>query len=195
MKAEKMDKTEEKFLLLYMGQTWEEMRHLENLRERVSVLMLTIASIISGFVVQQKFSPETKIMVWFVIVLGIVGIIMGLKIFQIHQMGQKRLDKWNEYLESKCGDSPKILELRKKADLENKKDFKLVSKIPHNFFWTILYIFIIGIGIVMLTMIKDNPDVIKKPDLSKSMEVIENTKTNYSQKPLHTDTSNNKPEK
>lgn len=190
-----MDKTEEKFLLFYMGQTWDEMRHLENLRERVSVLILTIASIISGFVVQQKFSPDTKIMVWFVIVLGIAGIIMGLKIFQIHQMGQKRLDKWNKYLESKCGDSPKILELRKKADLENKKDFKLVSKIPHNFFWTILYIFIIGIGIVMLTMIKDNPDVIKKPDLSKSMEVIENTKTNYSQKPLHTDTFNNKPEK
>ena len=47
----------------------------------------------------------------------------------------------------------------------------------------------------MLTMIKDNPDVIKKPDLSKSMEVIENTKTNYSQKPLHTDTFNNKPKK
>ena len=81
-----MDKTEEKFLLFYMGQTWDEMRHLEILRERVSVIILTIASIISGFVVAQKFSPETKIMIWFVILLGIVGIIMGLKIFQIHQM-------------------------------------------------------------------------------------------------------------
>lgn len=152
-----MDKKEENFLLFYMGQTWEEMRHLENLRERVSVLILTIASIIAGFVVQQKFASETKLMVWFIIVLGVVGIFMGLKIFQIHQMGQKRLDKWNEYLESNCGESPKILELKREADKENKKEFKLVSKIPHNFFWTTINIFIIIIGIVMLTMVKEIP--------------------------------------
>ena len=152
-----MNPKEENFLLFYMGQTWEEMRHLENLRERVSVLILTITSIIAGFVVQQKFAPETKLMIWFIIILGIVGILMGLKIFQIHQMGQKRLDKWNEYLENSCGPSPKILELKRNADTENKNEFKLISKIPHNFFWTVIYSFIIIIGIVMLTMVKETP--------------------------------------
>lgn len=184
-----MDNTEEKFLLFYMEQTWNEMRHLENLRERVSVLILTIASIISGFVVQQKFSNDTKIMVWFIIVLGIVGIIMGLKIFQIHQMGQKRLDKWNKYLESKCGGSPQILELRKEADKENKKDFKLVSKIPHNFFWTTINIFIIGIGVVMLTMIKDVDKVDLKTKSNTKSEIIkQNQNTNTS---LNIDTLKN----
>jgi uncharacterized membrane protein len=150
-----MNQNEKDFLFFYMEQTWEEMRHLENLRERVSVLILTITSIIAGFVVQQKFAPETKLMICFIIVLGIVGVFMGLKIFQIHQMGQKRLNKWNDYLVTQCGESPKILELKRKADSENKKEFKLVSKIPHNFFWTTIYGFIIIIGIVMLTMIKD----------------------------------------
>jgi heme/copper-type cytochrome/quinol oxidase subunit 4 len=150
-----MNQNEKDFLLFYMEQTWEEMRHLENLRERVSVLILTIASIIAGFVVQQKFAPETELMIWFIIVLGVVGVFMGLKIFQIHQMGQKRLNKWNDYLVTQCGESPKILELKREADLENKKEFKLVSKIPHNFFWTTIYGFIIIIGIIMLTMIKD----------------------------------------
>jgi uncharacterized membrane protein len=150
-----MNQNEKDFLLFYMEQTWEEMRHLENLRERVSVLILTIASIIAGFVVQQKIAPETELMIWFIIVLGVVGVFMGLKIFQIHQMGQKRLNKWNDYLVTQCGESPKILELKREADLENKKEFKLVSKIPHNFFWTTIYGFIIIIGIIMLTMIKD----------------------------------------
>ena len=195
MKVQIMDKTEEKFLFFYMGQTWDEMRHLENLRERVSVIFLTIASIISGYVVHQKFSPDTKLMVWFVIVLGIAGIIMGLKIFQLHQMCQKRLDKWYEYLESNCGESPKILELREKADFENKRHFKRLSKIPHNYFWTAIYLFIVGIGIALMIMIKDKPEVIKKPDLLKSMEIIESTKKNHSQKILPTDTSNKKQEK
>lgn len=167
-----MNKREEDFLFFYMGQTWEEMRHLENLRERVSVLILTITSIIAGFVVQQKFAPETKVMIWIIIVLGVIGVFTGLKIFQIHQMGQRRLNKWNKYLESECGENPKILELRKEADKENKKAFRLVRYVPHNFFWTAIYSFIIAIGIIMLTMVKpaevDNiPKTEKAENISK----------------------------
>jgi hypothetical protein len=150
-----INEKEEKFLFFYMQQTWEEMRHLENLRERGSVLILTIASIMTGFVIQQKFVYETKLMIWFIIILGVLGIFMGLKIFQIHQMGQRRLNKWNEYLISKCGNSPQIMLLKEDADIENKKAFKIVSKIPHNFFWTTINIFIIVIGFIMLTMINE----------------------------------------
>ncbi|MFT0715584.1 hypothetical protein [Flagellimonas lutimaris] len=180
-----MNENEKDFLFFYMQQTWEEMRHLENLRERVSVLILTITSIIAGFVVQQKFASDTKLMIWFIIILGVVGIFMGLKIFQIHQMGQNRLNKWNKYLESKCGSSPKILELRKEADLKTKKDFKLVSKIPHNFFWTSIFGFIIIIGFIMLTMIKDadpincntsNLNNNSKIDLPKPTDKVSNKK-------------------
>lgn len=153
-----MNKQEEQFLFFYMQQSWEEMRHLENLRERVSVLILTIASIIAGFVVQQEFEYSTKIMAWIIIALGIVGIAMSLKIFQIHQMGQKRLNKWYEYLEKQCGENPQILALKREADKENKSDFKILSKIPHNVFWTILNVSIIVLGIVMLNLVKPKPE-------------------------------------
>ena len=142
-----IDKKEEEFLLFYMEQTWEEMRHLENLRERVTILVITLATGIAGFVVQQKFSTDSKPLIWFIIFLGFFGLFMSLKIFQIHQRGQKRLNKWYSYLEQYCGTNPQILLLRDIADNENKKDFKLVSKIPHNYFWTILFIFIIAGGI------------------------------------------------
>ena len=135
-----------------MEQTWEEMRHIENLRERVTILVITIASAIVGFIIQQKFAIETKPFLWFVIVLGVFGLLMTLKLFQIHQMSQRRLDKWYLYYESFCGDDPQILKLRKLADKENKKDFFYVAKIRHNYFWSAMHIFIVAAGLYLFTM-------------------------------------------
>jgi hypothetical protein len=163
-----IDKKEQDFLFFYMEQTWEEMRHLENLRERVTILVVTVASAIVGFVIQQKFTNETKPLVWLIIVLGIFGLLMTLKLFQIHQMSQKRLDKWYLYFESFCGDDPQILKLRQLADKENRKDFSYVAKIPHNYFWSVIHIFIIVAGIFLFTLYpKQNPKVIEEIDSSK----------------------------
>jgi hypothetical protein len=145
-----IDKEEKEFLHFYMEQTWEEMRHLENLRERVTILIITLATAIAGFVIQQKFSTDSKPLIWFIIFLGFFGLFMSLKIFQIHQGGQKRLNKWYKYLEDYCGTNPQILSLRDIADLENKQDFYILSRIPHNFFWTGLYMFIIAGGLSLL---------------------------------------------
>ena len=109
-------------------------------------------------------------------------------------MGQKRLDKWNVYFEENCGDSPRILELRREADIENKKDFGFVSKIPHNFFWATINIFIIGIGISMLTMIKDAP-IVEKSNPSEYKEVIDKSVTNDNQIVLPTNSINEKGKK
>ncbi len=148
----KMNENEKGFLTFYMEQTWEEMRHIENLRERVTILVVTIASAIIGFVMQQKYSIETKPFVYFVILLGLFGLLMTLKLFQIHQMLQKRLDKWYIYYESYCGENPKVLNLRNQADKENKKDFFYIARMKHNYFWSAIHIFIMVAGIFTLTM-------------------------------------------
>lgn len=167
-----MNENEKDFLKLYIEQTWEEMRHLENLRERVTILVITVASAIVGFVIQQKFTSETKPLVWFVIMLGIFGLFMTLKVFQIHQMSQKRLDKWYAYFESFCGNDPQILKLRKLADKENRKDFFYVAKIPHNYFWSLIHIFIVSAGIFLFTMYPEqNAQAIKKTDCSEIKKI------------------------
>lgn len=147
-----MDDNEKDFLKFYMEQTWGEMRHIENLREKVTILVVTVASAIAGFVMQQKFAIETKPFAWFVIILGVFGLLMTLKLFQLHQMDQKRLDKWYLYLESFCGANPQILKLRDLADKENKQHFNFISKLKHNYFWSAIHSFIIIAGIVLLTM-------------------------------------------
>lgn len=147
-----INNNEKDFLNFYMEQTWEEMRHIENLRERVTILVVTVASAIVGFVMQQKFAIETKPFVWFVILLGVFGLLMTLKLFQLHKMSQKRLDKWYKYYEGFCGDNPQILELRKQADKENKEEFSFIAPMRHNYFWSAIHIFIITAGIVLFTM-------------------------------------------
>lgn len=147
-----IDDNEKDFLKFYMEQTWEEMRHIENLRERVTILVVTVASAIVGFIIQQKFAIETKPFLWFVILLGVFGLLMTLKLFQIHQMDQKRLDKWYIYYESFCGTDPQILKLRTLADKENKKDFFYIAKLRHNYFWSAIHIFIVFAGLFLFTM-------------------------------------------
>ncbi len=147
-----MTNNEKEFLKLYMEQSWEEMRHIENLRERVTILVITITSAIIGFIIQQKFAHETKPFVYFVILLGFFGLMMTLKLFQIHQMTQKRLDKWYLYFESHCGNDPQVLKLRKLADRENKVEFAYIAKFPLNYFWSAIHLSIVIVGIYLCTM-------------------------------------------
>jgi len=142
-----MDEREFEFLKFYIEQTWEENRHLESLRERVTILVITLASAIIGFIVQQKFASETKIFNLIIIILGLFGFAMTLKIFQIHQKGQRRLDKWYGYLNSYCGTNPQILILRDQADNENKFEFPRINPIRHHYFWSALNISIALIGL------------------------------------------------
>jgi hypothetical protein len=181
-----MNEKEFEFLKFYMEQTWEENRHLENLRERVTILVITLASAIIGFIVQQKFAAETKIFNFIVILLGVFGFIMTLKIFQIHQKGQRRLDKWYEYLNSYCGTNPQILTLRNQADNENKSEFSVVSKIRHNYFWTILNISVALIGVSLFffkpTQQKENKNetqnvnlIIKSVERTDTLKIKQDT--------------------
>jgi hypothetical protein len=170
----KIKKNEFEFLIFYMEQTWTEMRHLEDLRERVTILVITLATGISGFIVQQGFSNESKYLIWLIVFLGLFGLFMTLKIFQIHQQGQKRLNKWYKYLEENCGDNPQILVLRDKADIENKKDFKIVSRIPHNYFWSTLFIIIIAGGLSLFLIKPQENSVENSLELNNPVKSLDN---------------------
>jgi hypothetical protein len=89
----------------------------------------------------------------FVIVLGISGVFMTRKLFQLHQMGQTRLDRWYSYYAEWIGDGAQVLKLRRLADAQNRSRFRIVTHIPHNLFWTLIHLSIVVIGILMLTMI------------------------------------------
>jgi hypothetical protein len=135
-------------------------------------MIVTICVAIVGFVMQQKFALETKPLIYFIITLGFFGLLMTLKQYQIHQMDQKRLDKWYSYYESYCGENSMILKLRAKADIENKKDFFYIKWIRHNYFWSFIYVFIMASGFFLLTYF---PSKIEKGSSSKCTCKIETT--------------------
>ena len=145
-----MSENERAFLMFYMEQTWEEMRHIETLRERLTIIVVTIATATVGFVMQQKYAPETYPLAYLVIALGIFGYLGSLKLFQIHQMGQRRLEKWYRHLLGEEGEAAKILEIRDEADKENNKQFPIISTVRHNYLWATIHILIIIAGIFLM---------------------------------------------
>ena len=146
MKKREDAKAEEKeFLKFYMEQTWEEMRHTEGMRERVAIALVTLASAITGFIVQQKYSAETLPLAVLVVSSGLFGLLFTKKLYQIHQLDQKRLDKWYIYYENEYATDSKVLALRDAADKETKASFP-ISKFKHSTFWNMLSIIIMIIG-------------------------------------------------
>ncbi len=144
-----MNDQEYNFTIYYLEQYWEEMRHIEQLRFNISSLIVTLAALISGFAVQQEFNDETIIMSIFIITLGLFGAIMVRKLYQLHQSDQEKLDKWHAYLDSKIPNS-QVISLRDTANIEHKRKFPILSKIPHNYFWFTLHLFISFTGIIIL---------------------------------------------
>ncbi len=92
-------------------------------------------------------------------------------------MSQKRLDKWYHYLEGFCGNDPQILKLRRKADGENKKDFFYIVKIPHNYFWSAIHLFIVGAGFFLFTMYPKPPSKKKEHHCCQSTISVDTNKT------------------
>jgi hypothetical protein len=147
---QQMNENEKEFLNFYLDQTWQEMRHIEGLREKVTVLVVTLASAIVGFVVQQKFASETYPLIVFVMILGLFGWMMVSKLYQLHQRDQLRLDNWYTYYETYCQPNSQILILRDLADKQSDVNFSMLSKIKHHYFWSIIHIFISLGGLYIL---------------------------------------------
>ena len=93
-----------------------------------------------------------------------------LKYFKYIKENQKRLDKWYSYLESHCRENPHLI-LRNQADIENKKQFKYISRVPHNYFWATILIFVIASGIyfILLNPTYDSPN---KPTINSTIVII-----------------------
>jgi hypothetical protein len=145
-------KDEFEYLMFYMKDTSEEMRHLEDLRATVSSLIIGLTTLITGFIIQQNFKEGTIILSIFVIALGLFGAVMTRKLYEIHQRGQARLDNWYDYLDASMPNS-EITKRKNEADKKHKKKYFL-WRIQHNLFWFLLHIFISigGVTLLILTL-------------------------------------------
>jgi Ca2+/Na+ antiporter len=138
------------YLFFYMRETSEEMRHVEQMRATVSSLVIALATLVAGFIIQQNFKDGTLILSAFVILLGLFGAVMTRKLYEIHQAGQARLDKWYGYLDGRISDS-EVTKWKEEADQEHQKRFPL-SRVPHNHFWFLFHMFISSGGVILLIL-------------------------------------------
>lgn len=143
---------EEKFLFFYMQESWGDMRHVEDLRHKVSVIILAISTALIGYLVSigngEKIIEISNIYISiFIIILGFFGFLKTRKLYQLHQQDQARLNEWYNYIDKKWGGE--VNSIKQIGDLKNQKQFWIISKFPHNHFWSILHLSISYIGFIL----------------------------------------------
>ena len=143
-----MENKEYDFLKFYIEQQNHEMRHTEVLRERVTYLIITFVSIISGFIVHNKFDKSSLILAYILIIIGVFGTLMVRKLYMLHQFEQNRVNEWYELLKNNYNLND-LFDYRQIADDKTNKRFFIFSRIHHNWFWFGLNILSSLIGIFL----------------------------------------------
>lgn len=138
------------FLMKYIEETNNEMRHLEEMRDKVSSILVAIIGAILSFITISKTELYCPLGL-FIILLSVFGILFTQKIYQLHNKGQMRLNKWYCLLKLKYNIKD-VFHYRNKGDLDQDRGWLkfLKNNILHNYLWTSLYMFILIIGFFLI---------------------------------------------
>lgn len=142
-------------LLQLRSEEWNLLRHYEEQRTSITNIIIAIASVAIGFLVQNGINRNTIPITILLIILGIYGVLSVSKLYErIHQANDlaigytKRIDELN----SKIG----IEKVRKKIRSKHKEEFPLTTKLKMNFLWVIFHssIAVLGIGLTVLILVQ-----------------------------------------
>jgi hypothetical protein len=139
-------------LLFFCGQYWEEIRHTEKQRETLTNLIILIAAAVIGLVGQKGLSRDFILLALLLVVLGLYGVAMTLKLYERYRFLQTRLYYWYDHIDSLHPDA-KFLSLKTEADEEHKKQFPRLLKLRVHYLWLALHLLISVSGTILFVMI------------------------------------------
>jgi len=139
-------------LLNFCDQYWDEIRHTENQRATLTNLIILIASAIVGLIVQKGLGRGFLPLAILLILLGVYGAAMTLKLYERYNFLQTRLEHFYRYIDELHPNS-KFLHLRSAAEVEHKGQFPKLAKVRVHHLWLALHVAISVSGVVLLVVI------------------------------------------
>jgi hypothetical protein len=139
-------------LLNFCNQYWDEIRHVENQRATLTNLIILIASAIVGLMVQKGLSKGFLPLAILLILLGIYGAAITLKLYERYNFLQTRLEHFYRHIDELYPNA-KFLHLRRVAEDEHKAQFPRLSKLKVHRLWLALHIAISLSGMVLAAVI------------------------------------------
>lgn len=136
------------FILKYIQETNSEMRHLEDVRNKISSIVIAIIVGVLSFLDKDLWIYKGT----FISSLSVFGMFFTQKVYQLHNRGQERLNCWYSLLENKYNIVDVFIAKREADSKHNKSKWLnfLDKNVHHNILWVILYAFILLIGISLI---------------------------------------------
>lgn len=139
-------------LLSLLNQYWDEIRHTENQRATLTNLIILIASAIIGLMVQKGLNKDFLPLAVLLILIGVYGTAMTLKLYERYSFIQTRLEHVYHHLEQ-LHPNTKILDIRKIASEEHEVQFPRLVKLRVHRLWLTLHIAISLSGIALVLVL------------------------------------------
>jgi hypothetical protein len=139
-------------LLNFCNQYWDEIRHTENQRATLTNLVILIASAIIGFGVQKGLSKPFLVLAILLILLGVYGAAMTLKLYERYNFLQTRLEHFYRQIDA-LHPNAQFQTLRNDAASEHKGAFPKLSSVRVHQLWLFLHLAISLVGAVLAVII------------------------------------------
>lgn len=139
-------------LLFFCNEYWEEIRHTENQRATLTNLIILIASAVLGLFVQWGLSKAFIPLAILLILLGLYGAAITLKLYERYNFLQNRLYLFYNKIND-LHPNAEFLKLRADADAKHKEQFPKLSRMRVHQLWLTIHAAISIAGIVITILI------------------------------------------
>ena len=139
-------------LLFFCDEYWEEIRHTENQRATLTNLIILIASAVLGLFVQWGLSRGFIPLAVLLILLGLYGAAITLKLYERYNFLQSRLYLFYDKIDG-LHPNAEFLRLRADADARHKGHFPKLSKMRVHQLWLTIHVAISVAGVVLTVLI------------------------------------------
>jgi hypothetical protein len=143
-------------LLNFCNQYWDEIRHVENQRATLTNLVILIASAVVGLMVQQGLSRGFLPLTILLVLLGIYGTAITLKMYERYSFLQIRLDHYYHRIDE-LHPNAQFLQIKKTAEDEHKLHFRRLFGLRVHWLWIALHVAISLSGVALTLFILFTP--------------------------------------
>ncbi|HEX8072546.1 MAG TPA: hypothetical protein VF546_21540 [Pyrinomonadaceae bacterium] len=139
-------------LLNFCNQYLDEIRHIENQRAALTNIIILIGSAIVGLIVQKGLTRGFLMLAILLILLGIYGAGITLKLYERYNFFQARLEHCYRHIDE-LHPNAKFLHIRDVAYREHKSRFPRLVKLRVHRLWLAIHIAISLSGVALIVVI------------------------------------------
>lgn len=139
-------------LLKFCEEHWAQARQSEDQRSTMANFLISIFTAGFGFIIVSDFAVKSLPIALFLIILGILGALFSMKLFERWSLHVERIKMWTEQID-RLNPEAKIDSVFKEAQKEHKRNYPRMSRIRLYRLWIGFYVMLTLISAILVIYI------------------------------------------